>query len=60
MSTWVLSPQGNLDWLDHPAFNWVNTMIGNVKKWAPAVTGSGPLFWVEHGSLSGFQIRVLD
>ena len=22
---------GNLDWLDHPAFNWVNTMIGNVK-----------------------------
>jgi hypothetical protein len=21
---------GNLDWLDHPAFNWVNTMIGNV------------------------------
>ena len=22
---------GNLDLLDHPAFNWVNTMIGNVK-----------------------------
>ena len=26
MSTQVLSPGGNLDWLDHPAFNWVNTM----------------------------------
>ncbi len=23
--------RGNLDWLDHPAFNWVNTMIGNMK-----------------------------
>lgn len=22
---------GNLDLLEHPAFNWVNTMIGNVK-----------------------------
>ena len=36
MSTWVCH-RGNLDWLDHPAFNWVNTMIGNVKNSLRAV-----------------------
>ena len=52
MSTWVLS-QGNLDWLDHPAFNWVNTMIGNEK----LAAGQLPYARAKHLSRHGILLR---
>lgn len=36
---------GSLGWLDHPAFNWVNTMLGNVKN---SLRGSCHTFGAKH------------
>ena len=49
--------RGNLDLLDHPAFNWVNTMIGNVKNSLRAVViSSSEAFTKAH--LAGILLPV--